>query len=303
MQKAGDEMKGQEVGQLDMFGNEVKPDTEFKEFTAKFEPKKTTDDCYTPPLVYEAVAGWVAREYGVQPDRFKRPFWPGGDYKRETVPEGWTVVDNPPFSIIAQIVRHYIHAGVRFFLFAPTLTLFSGHERRACYIPCGVSITYENGAQVNTSFVTNLDPCQLRTAPELYQAVKAANDENRRKDVQQLPKYTYPDNVLTAAMAYQYSRLGVDFRVMPDDCTFIRALDAQRQVGKGIFGPALLLGEQSAARRAAADREAAPRAAEEKDNAERDNAKKWQLSEREKGIIAGFGGGGHLAQRMGCLIE
>ena len=55
---------------------------------------------------------------------------------------------------------------------------------------------------------------------------------------------------------------------------------------------ALLLGEQSAARRAAADREAARRAAEEKDTAERDNAKKWQLSEREKGIIAGFGGGG-----------
>ncbi len=293
-----------EVGQLDMFGGEIKPDTEYKQFTEKFEPKKTTDDCYTPPLVYEAVAGWVAREYGVQRDRFLRPFWPGGDYKRENVPEGSVVVDNPPFSIIAQIVRHYLRTGARFFLFAPTLTLFSGHERRACYIPCGVSITYENGAQVNTSFVTNLDPHQLRTAPELYQAVKLANDENRRKDVKELPKYTYPDNVLTAAAAYQYSRLGVDFRVMPQDCAFIRALDAQRQVGKAIFGSALLLSEQSAAERAAADREASRRAAIERDAQERDNAKMWELSEREKAICAGFGGGGvrHAAQGLLDLI-
>lgn len=28
-------------------------------FVEKFKPKKTTDDCYTPPLVYEAIADWV----------------------------------------------------------------------------------------------------------------------------------------------------------------------------------------------------------------------------------------------------
>ena len=25
----------------------------YEEFTAKFEPKRTTDDCYTPPEVYD----------------------------------------------------------------------------------------------------------------------------------------------------------------------------------------------------------------------------------------------------------
>lgn len=34
-------------------------------FVEKFQPKKTTDDCYTPAPVYDAVLGWAAREYGI----------------------------------------------------------------------------------------------------------------------------------------------------------------------------------------------------------------------------------------------
>jgi hypothetical protein len=32
-------------------------------FLEKFKPKKTTDDCYTPANIYEAVLAWVARKY------------------------------------------------------------------------------------------------------------------------------------------------------------------------------------------------------------------------------------------------
>ena len=39
-----------------------KKNQDYDEFIEKFKPKKTTDDCYTPPLVYEAVLGW-ARAY------------------------------------------------------------------------------------------------------------------------------------------------------------------------------------------------------------------------------------------------
>lgn len=35
---------------------------EYNEFLDKFETKKTTDDCYTPDIVYEAVASWVCEE-------------------------------------------------------------------------------------------------------------------------------------------------------------------------------------------------------------------------------------------------
>ena len=274
-------------GQLDMFGGEIEPEAEYNRFVDKFKPKKTTDDCYTPPRVYDAVADWVAKEYGVDREKFLRPFWPGADYTRQAVPDGWTVVDNPPFSILTKIIRHYIHTGARFFLLAPTLTLFSGHDRGVCYIPLGAKITYENGAEVNTSFVTNLDACQMRTVPELYQAIKAANDENRRMASKEMQKYRYPDNVLTAAAAYQYSQHGVEFRVMPEECVFIRALDAQRNRGKAIFGSALLMNERAAAERADAERAAAERAA-----AERAAAHKWELSDREKRIIASLDGRG-----------
>lgn len=32
---------------------------EYDDFVAKFEPKKTTDDCYTPPIIYDAIRAWA----------------------------------------------------------------------------------------------------------------------------------------------------------------------------------------------------------------------------------------------------
>ena len=45
-------------------------DPEYQEFLKKFEAKKTTDDCYTPDVVYDAVAEWVASEYNVSRANF-----------------------------------------------------------------------------------------------------------------------------------------------------------------------------------------------------------------------------------------
>ena len=153
-------------------------DDEYKAFVEKFKAKKTTDDCYTPPNVYDAVADWAAAEYHADKARFVRPFYPGGDYERFDYPEGCAVVDNPPFSILSKIIAFYARRDISFFLFAPALTLFSSSSSSATCIPCGVSITYENGAQVPTSFVTNMDDrsIRVRTAPALYKAVKAADD-------------------------------------------------------------------------------------------------------------------------------
>ena len=100
-------------------------DEEYQEFLEKFKLKKTTDDCYTPPPVYDAVVRYVEETYSVSRDKFVRPFYPGGDYVNESYPEGCVVVDNPPFSILAEILRFYDSKGIKFFLFAPTLTLLS----------------------------------------------------------------------------------------------------------------------------------------------------------------------------------
>lgn len=257
-------------GQLDMFGGERTGNEDYEKFTAKFtDAPKTTDDCYTPANVYEAVADWVAEEYGVAREAMVRPFWPGGDYEAFDYPSGCAVVDNPPFSILVRIMRHYTHRGIPFFLFAPTLTLFSGRGLDVTYLPCGISITYANRASVNTSFITNMDTCRLRSVPALYRAIRRANEENERALTKELPKYSYPDHVLTAAAAYQYSHYGVDFRLEKRDCAFISAMDAQRAAGKVIFGGGLLLSERAAAERAAAN--------------------VWALSEREWEMVRSLG--------------
>lgn len=257
---------------------------EYNEFVAKFEPKRTTDDCYTPDNVYNAVADYVAETYGVDRSRFIRPFYPGGDYQKKKYPEGCVVVDNPPFSILAEIKRFYAERGIKFFLFAPALTLFSGRTDEECSVCINVGITYDNGACVNTSFVTNLDSAAVITAPKLYEAVKAANNENEKETRAQLPKYIYPDEVITAAMVARWSKYGVDYRLEHKDCRNISELDAQKEAGKAIFGYGFLLSKRAAAERAEAERAAAERAAVERAAAER-----WELSEREKAIVASLG--------------
>ena len=258
---------GELRGQLDMFGQVATGDEDYERFTAKFEPKRTTDDCLTPENIYKAVAEWVAGEYGVDLQKVVRPFWPGADYTQAEYPDGCCVIDNPPFSIVTQIQRWYLARGIRFFLFAPTLTLFSGRgkELDVTYIPCGAKITYQNGANVNTSFVTNLDTCRVRSAPALYKALRRENDINEKKQTKKLDKYIYPYHVLTAAAAYQYSHYGVEYRLEKADCVKIHAMDAQKQVGKEIFGCGYLLNERAAAERAA--------------------AKVWELSDREREIV------------------
>ena len=244
----------------------------YEEFTAKFEPKRTTDDCYTPPEVYDCVLRWAHREYGFDLAKVARPFYPGGDYEREEYPQGCTVVANPPFSILSKIVKHYQERGVGFFLFAPTLTCMG--IRNCCKVVTGVGVTYANGASVNTSFVTNLDPAQARSAPDLRSELDAAIERLRREKAKALPKYEYPDEVLTAPMLARYSKYGIDFRVGPQECSFTRALDAQRVQNKAIYGSGYLISERAAAERAAAERAAAER---------------FALSPRERDVIASLG--------------
>ncbi|MEF2675889.1 MAG: hypothetical protein U0M70_06610 [Eubacteriales bacterium] len=89
----------------------------YEEFVEKFKPKKTTDDCYTPPEIYEAVKEWACAEYSIDPGTVVRPFWPGGDYEAFDYPEGCTVIDNPPFSILKKICDFYAQKGIKYFLF------------------------------------------------------------------------------------------------------------------------------------------------------------------------------------------
>ena len=53
---------------------------DYEAFVEKFKPKLTTDDCFTPPAVYDAVLEWVRDKYDLGDAPIIRPFRPGGDY-------------------------------------------------------------------------------------------------------------------------------------------------------------------------------------------------------------------------------
>ena len=277
---------------------------EYDSFVAKFEPKKTTDDCYTPPLVYAAIRDWVCNRYDIDPACIVRPFYPGGDFVNYDYPEGCLVLDNPPFSILSEICKFYLARNIPYFLFSPGLVAFRGRlALQMNHIICDAVITYDNGAAVPTAFVTNLDrDIVAESAPDLHQIIANAMRQVKAERKRELPKYTYPMHVLTAAMMNKYAHYGVPITICRNDCVAVSTLDAQRSKKKTIFGGGLLLSdraaaeraaaESAAAERAAAERAAAERAAAERAAAERAAAHTWELSARELQIIRDLGEGG-----------
>lgn len=250
-----------------------------KNLQKKFKPKKTTDDCYTPPLIYKTVAGWVANKYGLNTANFVRPFYPDSDYKRFNY-KNKIVVDNPPFSILMQIIRFYVERDIKFFMFAPTLTGLVSYSDYCTAIPIGITVTYENGANVSTSFVTNLEAFNIRmmTAPSLYEAVKNANKINIKRDKKEVPKYIYPTELVTAASMGTYNKYGINFVINRDESVRVSALDSQRVHKKSIFGGGLLISEREKVEREKAEREKAKREKTEK-------IITWKLSDNERKII------------------
>ena len=256
-------------GEEEEEGNE-----EYNAFVGKFKPKKTTDDCFTPDNIYKAVSDWVANEYSLDPDRFVRPFFPGGDYRGYTYPPGCVVVDNPPFSILADIIKFYCSRGIKFFLFAPALTLFTAVGEDVEYMPEGCDILYENGASVKTSFINNLGQYRIYVSPTLHEAVEAANDENLRAAHADLPKYNYPMEAVLAAQIHRLAHYGQTLKIPKDEAAYQNRLDMQAETGKDAFGGLFLISERAAAERAASERAAATT---------------WNLSEREIEKIKAMG--------------
>lgn len=248
---------------------------EYDAFLDKFQPKLTTDDCYTPANVYAAVLAWAVDRYGLQGAEVLRPFFPGGDYQTAEYPDGCVVIDNPPFSILSEICAWYDEHRVRYFLFCPGMTTFSINAGRCNYLPCGNSIMFDNGADISISFLTNMGEYKIELAPDLYAAVAAADTINRQAARAEHPVYSYPDCVASVAIN-KLAKYGQTLRIRAEDAVFVRALDSQKDQGKAIYGGGFLLSASAAAEKAAAEKAAALR---------------WSLSERERTLIASLGAG------------
>lgn len=251
---------------------------DYEGFVEKFKSKKTTDDCYTPPEVYDVIRDWACAEYGIDPEKIVRPFYPGGDYEAFDYSDGAVVVDNPPFSILTAITRFYNTNSIPFVLFAPTLSCFGIHD--VCHLITGIQIIYDNGAKINTSFVTNIDDDVAKSCPELRNSIKDALDKT--SSAKRNPKYGYPECVVTAATLERYAKRGVSFSLSKDECREIRALDEQRSSGKAIYGGGLIIGKSALEKKLEADSVEASRTSACYD-------KIWRLSDRERAIVASLG--------------
>lgn len=238
-------------------------------FVAKFEPKKTTDDCYTPHAVYQVVLDYVAAHVDLRGKRVLRPFYPGGNYEEEDYDENTVVIDNPPFSIISRIVTFYIKRNIRFFLFAPALTLFNAalKHRGVTKIICGAPIIYENGAKVPTSYLTNMwGNGAIIGDSYLYKKIQAC--VNIKTCV--LNKIKFPDNICTAAQLQSIVVKGVNFVIEECETSPTSKMD---YYDKNLFGGGYILSTSATAEKLAAEKLAAEKLVEVK------------LSARELAII------------------
>lgn len=208
-------------------------------FVKKFKPKKTTDDCYTPQPVYDAVLDWVRQRFNLGDAPIVRPFYPGGDFENYDYPDGCVVVDNPPFSIYAKILRWYHAHGIRFFLFSPQLTMASTRTDTAFYI-CNAQVTYENGAIVNTSFATNLDTVnRFVIDPGLIAALENATKRPKKT----VRRVKLPKNITSSAQLGTIASKHIPLVIAKNECSLIHKCGNYK-----IFGGGYILSDGAARR-------------------------------------------------------
>jgi hypothetical protein len=270
---------------VDLFGNEQlkfsttpKKNTknlfgdEYEDFVNKFETKLTTDDCYTPPAVYQVVLDYVNKRHPLKDCEIIRPFFPGGKFDEIEYPNNAVVVDNPPFSIISKISRFYEEKNIPYFLFAPHLTLFNVISAKN-YIVSGVNVVYENGAVVATSFISNMfGDDRIIADADFYLAIKKLMLKKN-----ELPKYKYPKNVVTVSEVTKIVSRGVSITIKAKDLISVSKMDDQKKHKKKIFGSGFFISNEEA------------RAMEARPMEAKDEIIEWELSPRELELISKLG--------------
>ena len=246
---------------------------EYLDFLKKFDEPKTTDDCFTPPEIYEFVKNWVVKRYDLEDREIVRPFYPGGDYETFEYNGGAVVIDNPPFSLQSKIIDFYLENGIDFFLFANGLTIFSSKRNKPiCAVIVNGTIEYENGAKVNTSFLTNLDSNSVITSAELNDGIR--NTTRRISKAKKMPKYKYPKNVVMVNDLKKIVNRGYDIEIPFSSSRFAARLDDQKKHKKTMFGGGILVSNRVA------------ELVDEAKNAPiKEQAQEWGLSEGELKII------------------
>ena len=247
---------------------------DYESFLAKFaDNPKTTDDCFTPADVYEAVVKYVGTIIDLSDKVILRPFFPGGDYENAEYPENGVVIDNPPFSMFTNIVKFYTARDIPFFLFGNGMTIAIIY-RFCTAVIISEQITFENGAYINVNFASNLFGSKLiTTAPLLDQYLRECPSQKTKVN---LPKYEYPTEFLHVADMQTICKGGIDFSVDRSEAIEIRSLDNYPKSSLS-YGPHLLITTEKAKAKAEAKAKAKAEATK--------NVIPIELSDRERRIV------------------
>ncbi|WQW79899.1 hypothetical protein KVM30_02570 [Helicobacter pylori] len=166
---------------------------------------KTSDDTFTPPLVYEEILKYINEKIiPIDSIEIHRPFYPGGDYKKdiETYNEKSVVIDNPPFSITSEILDFYTKNNIKFFIFTNGLTVFHSLNTDLHLLCPYVQIEYENGTKLTTCFIHNLLPKGVTISGELRDRLDNLPKSNKKEQ----NKYSYPKEVLSVANSLELAK-------------------------------------------------------------------------------------------------
>ena len=233
---------------------------DYASFVAKFtEQPKTTDDCYTPEDVYNAVVEYVGTITDMTGKCILRPFYPGGDYENAEYPDNGIVIDNPPFSMFTKIVRFYMAADIPFFLFGPGMTILQICKYGATAVIIGKQVLFHNKAFIRMNFATNLLPdMMVVTAPTLTEALENLPSQNQKSE---LPKYRYPENVISTSMLQTIANGGIEIGIPRAASITIGGLDNHPKGKSALFGDHILAAQAAAKATAQAAAKATAQAA------------------------------------------
>ena len=238
---------------------------DYESFLAKFaDNPKTTDDCFTPKDVYEAVVKYVATVIDMSDKVVLRPFFPGGDYENAEYPENGVVIDNPPFSLFTKIC---------------------GCKYGCTAVMVDNNIVWDNGAVVRVDFASNLfGDIMAMTAPKLRQMLAACPSQNVKKS---LPSFAYPPEVVRVSDFHVICNGDVEYALHRSECAITKKLDRKNRMFGDFFLASTEKGEAKEAARLRAQEVARLRVQE----AAR-NAVTVELSPRERRIIERLNGHG-----------
>ena len=114
-----------------------------------------------------------------------------------------------------------------------------------CYIIINCGITYENGANISTSFATNLiKDYRFICDGVLNDRLKRVNDVILKR--KKLVKYNYDRHLTNSAKLKLIARNGCVTKIKKNECVIVPNLDSMTAIKAKPFGCAVVLGDAAA---------------------------------------------------------